>query len=70
MGLAAIFLYVGATRTMSIMIYDLSEEGRFEHLSALGLVLVVVTMIFVAIGFRVVGRDFMLKRSCDDQALA
>lgn len=59
----AIFLYVGATRTMSIMIYDLSEEGRFEHLSALGLVLVVATMAFVAIGFRVVGRDFMLKRS-------
>lgn len=59
----AIFLYVGATRTMSIMIYDLSEEGRFEHLSALGLVLVVATMVFVAIGFRVVGRDFMLKRS-------
>ncbi len=59
----AIFLYVGATRTMSIMIYDLSEEGRFEHLSALGLILVVATMTFVALGFRVVGRDFMLKRT-------
>jgi len=59
----AVLLYVGSTRTMSIMIYDLSEEGRFEQLSALGLVLVFATMIFVAIGFRVVGRDFMLKRS-------
>jgi iron(III) transport system permease protein len=59
----AIFLYVGATRTISIMIYDLSEEGHFEQLSALGVVLLLGTMVFVAIGFRVIGRDFMLKRT-------
>lgn len=59
----AIFLYVGSTRTMSILIYDMSEEGQFEHLCALGLILVVATMVCVALGFRIVGRDFMLKQS-------
>src|SRR3546814_16646055 len=33
---AAIFLVGPNTRTMSVMLYDLSEEGNFEVLSALG----------------------------------
>jgi ABC-type spermidine/putrescine transport system permease subunit II len=60
---AAVFLVGPNTRTMSVMLYDLSEEGNFEVLSALGGILLVITLALVAIGIRLLGRDFMLRRS-------
>jgi len=59
---AAIFLVGPNTRTMSVMLYDLSEEGNFEVLSALGGILLVITVTLVAVGMRLLGRDFMLRR--------
>lgn len=59
---AAIFLVGPHTRTISVLLYDLSEEGNFEVLSALGGILLVITLAFVVIGMRLVGRDFMLRR--------
>lgn len=59
----AIFLTSPRTRVISVLILDLSEEGRLEPLAALGGILLVVTVIIVAIGFRIVGRDFMLRRA-------
>lgn len=59
----AIFLTSPRTRVMSVLILDLSEEGRLEPLAALGGILLVVTVIIVALGFRIVGRDFMLRRA-------
>jgi iron(III) transport system permease protein len=58
---AAIFLYGPNTRTMAVMLFDLSEEGNFEHLSALGLLLLVGTVAIVALGYRLIGRDFMVR---------
>lgn len=58
----AMFLYGPNTRPMSIMLLDLSEEGNFELLAALGFLLLLVTTIVVAVGMRLVGRDFMVKR--------
>lgn len=60
---AAIFLAGPDTRTMSIMIFDLSSEGNFEHLAALALLLQVLTIPMIWFGYKVVGRDFMLRRS-------
>ena len=59
---AAIFLVGPRTRTMSVLLYDLSEAGNFEVLAAFGGLLLVVTLIFVGIGMKLVGRDFMLRR--------
>ncbi len=59
----ALFLYGPTTRTMSVMLLDLSEEGNFERLAALGFMLLIATMVIVAIGFRLVGRDFMQRRA-------
>jgi iron(III) transport system permease protein len=59
---AAIFLYGPNTRTMSVMLFDMSEEGNFEYLAALGLLLLGATIIIVAVGYRLVGRDFMMRR--------
>lgn len=58
----AMFLYGPATRPMSVMLLDLSEEGNFELLAALGLLLLVATFAVVGIGMRLVGRDFMVRR--------
>ncbi len=59
---AAIFLVGPHTRTISVLLYDLSEEGNFEVLSALGGILLVITLAFIGIGMRLAGRDFMLRR--------
>ena len=48
---------------ISVLMLDFSEEGRLEQLPALGGILLLITVVIVAIGFRVVGRDFMLRRS-------
>ena len=58
----AMFLYGPATRPMSVMLLDLSEEGNFELLAALGLLLLVATFAIVGLGTRLVGRDFMVRR--------
>jgi iron(III) transport system permease protein len=60
---SAIFLYGPDTKTVSVMIFDLSEEGNFEQLSALALTLQVLTLPVLWLGFRIVGRDFLLRRS-------
>ena len=58
---SAIFLVGPNTRVISVMLFDLSEEGNFEVLSALGLILLVVTLVIAAIGFKAIGRDFMVR---------
>ena len=60
---SAIFLYTTGTQVLSVLLFDKSDEGNFEILASIGLVLVVVTVALVMIGFRLVGRDFMLRRA-------
>jgi iron(III) transport system permease protein len=60
---AAIFLVGPNTRTMAVLLYDLSEAGNFEVLSALGFILLTMTLVLVGIGVKLVGRDFMLRRT-------
>jgi iron(III) transport system permease protein len=60
---AAVFLVGPRTRTMAVLLYDMSEAGNFEVLAAFGGILLVITMVFVGIGMKLVGRDFMLRRS-------
>lgn len=59
----ALFLVSAHTRVISVMMLDLSENGSFETLAALGFLLLVATIIIVLIGYKIVGRDFMLRRS-------
>ena len=58
----AMFLYGPNTRTMSVMLMDLSEEGNFENLAALGFMLLAATIVIVGVGSRLVGGDFMMRR--------
>jgi len=60
---SAIFLYGPGTKVVSVMIFDMSEEGNFEYLAALALILQVLTLPLLWIGQRALGRDFMLRRT-------
>jgi iron(III) transport system permease protein len=59
----AIFLVGAQTRVISVMMLDLSENGSFEILAALGFFLLGATILIVLLGYKVIGRDFMLRRS-------
>jgi iron(III) transport system permease protein len=58
----AMFLYGPKTRTMSVMLMDMSEEGNFESLAALGFLLLASTLVIVVLASSLLGRDFMLRR--------
>ncbi|HET6367966.1 MAG TPA: hypothetical protein VFG27_12105, partial [Pseudomonadales bacterium] len=60
---SAIFLYTTGTQVLSVLLFDKSDEGNFELLSSMGLILVVVTVALILVGFRLVGRDFLLRRT-------
>lgn len=60
---AAIFLYSINTQVLSVLLFDKSDEGNFEMLASIGLILVFITVAFILIGFRLMGRDFMLRRT-------
>ena len=59
---AAVFLYSINTQVLSVLLFDKSDEGNFEMLAAIGLILVTITILLILIGFRLLGRDFMLRR--------
>lgn len=59
----AIFLYSIDTQVLSVLLFDKSDEGNFEALASIGLILVFITVALILIGFRLMGRDFMLRRT-------
>jgi iron(III) transport system permease protein len=58
----AVFLTTDDTRTLSVMIFDLSEQGRLETLAAIGLILLAATIVVVGVGFKLLGRNFLMRR--------
>ena len=60
---SAIFLYSPNTKVVAVMIFDMSDEGNFEYLAALALILQALTLPLLWIGQRAIGRDFMLRRT-------
>jgi len=58
----AVFLTGPASRVVSVLTLDLSEQGNYEALAAMGVVLVAIVTVVVAVGMRIAGRDFMLRR--------
>jgi len=59
----AIFLYSVNTQVLSVLLFDKSDEGNFEMLASIGLILVITTVALILAGFRLMGRDFMLRRT-------
>jgi iron(III) transport system permease protein len=59
----AMFLSGPQTRVVSVLTLELSEQGSYEMLSAISVLLLVVTGVVTLIGAAVLGRDFMLRRN-------
>jgi iron(III) transport system permease protein len=56
---ASIILFTPATKVMSVVIFDLKEEGQFGAIAVLGLVMLLLTFATVALVQRVLGRDVL-----------
>ncbi|MGQ0445702.1 MAG: ABC transporter permease [Beijerinckiaceae bacterium] len=59
---AAIFLFAASTKVMAILLIDLSEEGQFERLAALSVLMLIMTLALVIVGYGTVGRQFVWQR--------
>ena len=56
---ASIILFTPNTKVISVVIFDLKEEGQFGAIAVLGLFMIVMTFGVVVLMERVLGRDFM-----------
>jgi iron(III) transport system permease protein len=59
---ASIILFTPAPKAMSVVIFDLKEEGQFGAIAVLGLVMLAMTFATVALVQSVPGRDFLGTR--------
>ena len=59
---ASIILFTPNTKVMSVVIFDLKEEGQFGAIAVLGLFMLVMTFAVVVVMQRLLGRDFMGAR--------
>lgn len=60
---ASIILFTPGTKVMSVVMFDLKEEGQFGAIAVLGIFMLVMTFGVVMVVQRVLGRDFMGVRS-------
>jgi iron(III) transport system permease protein len=56
---ASIILFTPATKVMSVVIFDLKEEGQFGAIAVLGLVMLLLTFATVGLVQAVLGRDVL-----------
>jgi iron(III) transport system permease protein len=59
---ASIILFTPSTKVMSVVIFDLKEEGQFGAIAVLGLVMLVLTFATVVLVQAVLGRDMLGAR--------
>jgi len=60
---SAVFLFTPATAVMTTVIFDLSDAGNFEPVSALGIIMMTLTFVLVAVVYRLFGRTVLVQRS-------
>lgn len=59
----AILLFSNHTQVMATVLFDLVNEGSFERVAALGVVMLVLVFGAVGLAYRLLGEDFMLEKS-------
>lgn len=60
---ASIMLFTPQTRVVSVVIFDLKEEGQFGAIAALAVLLMAVTLAVLVVMQRLVGRDLLGARA-------
>ncbi len=56
---SSVLLWTTKTKVISVVILDFYEEGRLDIVSALGVLLMLITLVVVMLAYRIVGRDFL-----------
>jgi iron(III) transport system permease protein len=56
---SSILLFTSRSRVVSVVIYTLYEEGLWEAVSSLGVLLLLITLVIVAVGQRFLGKRFL-----------
>ncbi len=59
---SAIFLFTPATAVMTTLIFDLSDAGNFEAVSALGIIMMALTFVLVGVAYRLFGGSALIQR--------
>jgi len=59
---SAVFLFTPATAVITNVIFDLSDGGNFEPVSALGVLMMVLTLGLIAGAYRLLGRTVLIQR--------
>ena len=60
---ASIILFTPQTKVISVVIFDLKEEGQFGAIAVLGLFMLAMTFAIVALMQGLLGRDVLGGRS-------
>jgi iron(III) transport system permease protein len=58
---SAVFLFTPSTAVVTNVIFDLSDGGNYEPVSALGMLMMLTTFALIAIAYRLFGRSVLLK---------
>ena len=48
---------------IATVLFELVNEGSFERVAALGVVMLAIIFVAVGLGYQLLGRDFMLEKS-------
>jgi iron(III) transport system permease protein len=60
---SAVFLFTPATAVMTNLIFDLSDAGNFEPVSALGILMMLLIFVLIGIAWKFFGRSVLLQRA-------
>ncbi len=58
----AILLFSTNTQVMPTVLFEMVNEGSFERVAALGVVMLVIIFAIVGIGYKIIGRDFLVDK--------
>jgi iron(III) transport system permease protein len=60
---SAVFLFTPATAVMTNLIFDLSDAGNFEPVSALGMLMMALIFGLIGLSWKLFGRSVLLQRA-------
>jgi iron(III) transport system permease protein len=60
---SAVFLFTPSTAVITNVIFDLSDAGNFEPVSALGVLMMALTFVLIAAAYRLFGRTVLFSRA-------
>jgi len=59
----AVLLFTAKTKVMSTVIFELTEEGSYEQVATLGVLMLVLIFAIVTVSYRLIGGDFLSSRT-------